>query len=55
MRLWQGQKKIQAESMFFFTPEILEKLKFEAKKNGLSVSGYIRMIVIQRLNEESAN
>ena len=31
------------------------KLKFEAKKNGLSVSGYIRMIVIQRLNEESAN
>ena len=40
---------------FFFMPEILEKLKFEAKKNGLSVSGYIRMIVIQRLNEESAN
>ena len=39
----------------FFMPEILEKLKFEAKKNGLSVSGYIRMIVIQRLNEESAN
>lgn len=39
----------------FFTPEVLEKLKLEAKKNGLSVSGYIRMIVIQRLNEENAN
>ncbi len=39
----------------FFTPEVLDKLKLEAKKNGLSVSGYVRMVVIQRLNEENIN
>lgn len=31
----------------FFTPEMLEKLKIEAKERGLTVSALVRMIVFE--------
>lgn len=31
----------------FFTPEQLERIKIEANKLGISVSAYIRMVVLK--------
>jgi predicted DNA binding CopG/RHH family protein len=34
----------------FFTPEQLERIKAEADKHGLTVSAYIRMVVVKEVN-----
>lgn len=34
----------------FFTPEVLEKIKEEAKRRGMTVSGYIRFATLEYLN-----
>ena len=36
----------------FFTPEQLEKIKREADKLGISVSAYIRMVVLKKIGGE---
>lgn len=36
----------------FFSPDVMEKLKEIAEKKGTSVSGLIRMIVLEYLAEE---
>jgi len=36
----------------FFSPEIMEKLRALAEKKGTSVSGLIRMIVLEYLEEK---
>lgn len=36
----------------FFSPEIMEKLRALADKKGTSVSGLIRMIVLEHLNDK---
>ena len=38
----------------FFSPADLDKLKFEAQKRGMTVSGIIRMIVLEWLSKEGA-
>ena len=35
----------------FFSPQVLEQLKNEAAEKGMSVSGLVRMIVLQYLQE----
>ena len=35
----------------FFTPEQLERIKAEAEKLGLTVSAYVRMVVVKVVNE----
>ena len=35
----------------FFTPEQLERIKAEADKLGLTVSAYVRMVVVKVVNE----
>ena len=34
----------------FFTPEQLERIKTEAEKMGLTVSAYVRMVVVKEVN-----
>ena len=34
----------------FFTPEQLERIKTEAEKMGLTVSVYVRMVVVKEVN-----
>lgn len=34
----------------FFTPEQLEQIKAEAEKVGLTVSAYVRMVVMKEVN-----
>ena len=36
----------------FFTPEQLEQIKAEADKLGLTVSAYVRMVVMKEVNRE---
>lgn len=36
----------------FFSPEQLEQIKANAEKRGISVSAYIRMVVIKELEGE---
>lgn len=36
----------------FFTPEVMERLREKAEKKGTSVSGLIRMIVLEYLANE---
>lgn len=36
----------------FFSPEILQRLKDEAKTKGVSVSALVRMIVMERYRRE---
>lgn len=33
----------------FFSKAVLEQLKIEAKERGMTVSGFVRMIVLERL------
>ena len=35
----------------FFTPDQLERIKAEAEKHGLTVSAYVRMVVVKVVNE----
>jgi hypothetical protein len=35
----------------FFPPEAIEKMKEEAKRRGMTVSGYIRFAVLEYLNQ----
>lgn len=35
----------------FFTPEQLEQIKAEAEKVGLTVSAYVRMVVMKEVNK----
>jgi hypothetical protein len=37
----------------FFTPEVLSKIKEEAQKRGMTVSGYIRFAVLEYLKSSS--
>jgi predicted DNA binding CopG/RHH family protein len=34
----------------FFTPEQMERVKAEAEKLGLTVSAYVRMVVVKEVN-----
>lgn len=34
----------------FFTPEQLERIKTDAEKMGLTVSAYVRMVVVKEVN-----
>lgn len=36
----------------FFTPEQLAQVKAESDKLGLTVSAYVRMVVMQTINKE---
>ena len=36
----------------FFSPEQMEQIKVNADRLGISVSAYVRMVVIERLNEK---
>jgi hypothetical protein len=36
----------------FVTDEVLEALKIEAKKKGMTVSGFIRMLIIEGIGEQ---
>jgi len=36
----------------FFTPEVLEKLRKTAQAKGMTVSGYVRMIVMEHLEDK---
>lgn len=47
------RKKANSERInVFFSPEILERLKRIADRKGISVSGLVRMIVLDKLNKE---
>ena len=35
----------------FFSPEVLERLKRIAERKGITVSGLVRMIVLEKLNK----
>lgn len=35
----------------FFSPEVLERLKRIAERKGITVSGLVRMIVLDKLNK----
>ena len=37
----------------FFTPEQMKRIKAEAEMVGLTVSAYIRMVVIKEVNRDS--
>lgn len=37
----------------FFTPEQLEQIKAEADKLGLTVSAYIRMVVVKEVSKDA--
>ena len=37
----------------FFSKTVLEQLKIEAKEKGMTVSGFVRMIVLEWLKEVS--
>ena len=46
------RKKANSERInVFFSPEILERLKRIADRKGISVSGLVRMIVLDKLNK----
>ena len=48
------RKKANSERInVFFSPEVLDRLKRIADKKGISVSGLVRMIVLDKLNKES--
>lgn len=48
------RKKANSERInVFFSPEILDRLKRIADKKGISVSGLVRMIVLDKLNKEN--
>ena len=36
----------------FFTPEQMERVKAEAEKLGLTVSAYVRMVVMKEVNHD---
>ena len=49
------RKKANSERInVFFSPEILERLKRIADRKGISVSGLVRMIVLDKLNKTEA-
>lgn len=37
----------------FFTPEVLSKIKEEAQKRGMTVSGFIRFAILEYLKSSS--
>lgn len=48
------RKKANSERInVFFSPEVLDRLKRTADKKGISVSGMVRMIVLDKLNKEN--
>jgi cytidylate kinase len=46
------QKNNSERINVFFSPEILARLKRIADRKGISVSGLVRMIVLDKLNKE---
>ena len=53
--LYDSRKKANSERInVFFSPEILERLKRIADRKGISVSGLVRMIVLDKLNKGEA-
>lgn len=48
------QKSNSERVNVFFSPEILDRLKRIADRKGISVSGLVRMIVLDKLNKEGA-
>ena len=48
------QKNNSERINVFFSPEILDRLKRIADRKGISVSGLVRMIVLDKLNKEGA-
>lgn len=48
------RKKANSERInVFFSTEVLDRLKRIADKKGISVSGLVRMIVLDKLNKEN--
>ena len=48
------QKNNSERINVFFSPEILDRLKRIADRKWISVSGLVRMIVLDKLNKEGA-
>lgn len=44
------EKEFTERINVFFTPEQLEQIKTEADKLGLTVSAYVRMVVMKEVN-----
>ena len=45
------EKEFTERINVFFTPEQMEQIKREASKVGLTVSAYVRMVVMKAVNE----
>ena len=46
------EKEFTERINVFFTPEQMERIKAEAEKVGLTVSAYVRMVVMKAVNCE---
>ena len=44
------EKEFTERINVFFTPEQMEQIKQEANKVGLSVSAYVRMVIMKEVN-----
>ena len=47
------EKEFTERINVFFTPEQMEQVKHEASNVGLTVSAYVRMIVMNKINKET--
>ncbi len=45
------RKELTERINVFFTPEQLEKIKEQADRLGISISAYVRMIVLREVND----
>ena len=45
------EKEFTERINVFFTPEQMERIKAEAEKVGLTVSAYVRMVVMKEVNK----
>ena len=46
------EKEFTERINVFFTPEQMERVKREASKAGLTVSAYVRMVVMKEVNNK---
>ena len=46
------EKEFTERINVFFTPEQMEQIKHEASRVGLTVSAYVRMVVMKEVNKQ---